>query len=88
MDEFSAKELYSLEFRRCLIELDAKGIMKLWKQVAPHLEQLSSEREALYSLHMARTGAESVPKAMRLYSQRWLNERGLGSFLPENRRGH
>jgi hypothetical protein len=76
---------HAAEFRRCLAELDVRGMMRLWKHVAPHLDQPSNERETLLTLHMARTGAESLPLSMRRYSDSWLRERyngGCGSMLP------
>lgn len=88
MTEAELKLKHAAEFRRCLVDLDVAGVMALWRHVAPHLGQPSSEREALYTMHLARTKAENVSPRLRAYSQRWLNERGFGSFLPENRRGH
>lgn len=75
------------EFRRCLLELDVPGIRRLWEHCAPHLSQMTAGG-ALYSLHLARTQAKCVPLRMKQYSQRWLNERHLGSFLPNDKRGH
>ena len=77
---------HGAEFRRCLLELDADGIMRLWRHVAPHLPQPEDRRVALTGLHLARTHARSIPMKARRYSQRWLNERGAGSFLPDDRR--
>lgn len=74
------KSVHSAEFRRCLIELDVDGVMKLWEHIAPHLA-IMSRKEALYTLHMARTDAKSVPLHMRQYSTKWLRDRGLGSAL-------
>lgn len=85
--EQALKAKHGAEFRRCLLELDVVGVMRLWAHVAPHLGQPATPMEALYALHMARTGAKSIPLAQRLYSQRWLNERGLGSLdMPDDRR--
>lgn len=74
---------HGAEFRRCLVDLDVKGIVALWRCVSPHLPQPANDDEALICLHMARTGAESVPVRARQYSDRWLRERGIGSLLPE-----
>lgn len=82
-DELKAK--HGGEFRRCLIECDVNGIIRLWKHVAPHLP-IRSRKEALYTLHLARTEAESVPLRLRQYSDRWLRERGFGSCLDRMRR--
>lgn len=71
------------EFRRCLIDLDAPGIRKLWAHVSPHLPAPASDGEAVTALHIARTASESVPFKLRAYSHRWLSERGLPSQLPD-----
>lgn len=70
-------------FRRCLIDLDVAGVARIWAEVAPHLPQPETPAGALVALHMARTGAASVPLKLRRYSDRWLRERGIGSLLPE-----
>lgn len=72
---------HAAEFRRCLIELDVRGIMRLWAHVSPHLHQPANEREALYTLHLARSNAQSLPLKARQYSHKWLLERGFGSGL-------
>lgn len=71
------------EFRRCLADLDIAGIKRLWKHVSPHLPQPATDHEALATLHMARTGAASVPFKLRAYSHRWLTDNGLPSSLPD-----
>jgi hypothetical protein len=71
------------EFRRCLIELDVVGICELWFHVAPGMPQPKNNGEALITLHLARTRAESVPDRLRCYSHAWLSERGLPSGLPD-----
>lgn len=87
--------LHGAEFRRCLLELDVVGIRRLWKHVASHLPQPSSDDEALVMLHMARTAAQSVPERLRAYSKAWLAERerakvanavGISIRSPEHRR--
>jgi hypothetical protein len=80
------KVQHAAEFRRCLIELDVVGITRLWAHLAPAPMQSGSEAEALASLHMARTGAQSVPLKLRQYSDRWLRECGIGSLLPQEMR--
>jgi len=77
------KQRHAAEFRRCLIDLDVNGVRKLWAEVSPHLPQPSNVKETLFTLHMARTEAQSVPLRLRQYSHRWLRERGFGSMLPE-----
>ena len=66
---------HAAEFRRCLVEVDVKGIMKLWRHVAPHLANQTPE-EALTALHMARCEAKSIHNKLKLYSVAWLAERG------------
>ena len=77
------KEAHADSFRRCLLEGDVDGIIELWHHCAPHLA-CSSRKEAEYSFHLARTGAQSIPLRLRKYSARWLNERGFGSFVPQD----
>jgi hypothetical protein len=74
---------HAAEFRRCLEELDVKGIQKLWKHVQPNLPQPKNDRDALIALHMARTATESVPFKLRAYSHRFLVDGGLPSQLPD-----
>lgn len=64
------------EFRRCLIEADVAGIMRVWAHVAPHLCNLSPG-EALTALHIARIEAKSMPANLKRYSLAWLAERGF-----------
>jgi hypothetical protein len=71
------------EFRRCLEELDAPGVRKLWRHVSPHLPAPADDAEALSALHMARTVAEAMPLKLRAYSHRWLLDHGLPSQLPD-----
>lgn len=71
------------EFRRCLEDLDVAGVRKLWAHISPNLPAPKSDAEALTTLHMARTAAESMPLKLRAYSHRWLLDRGLPSQLPD-----
>lgn len=66
---------HSAEFRRCLLEADVPGIMRIWKHTNPHLPQ-PSPSEAVLQLHMARTEAQCVPKKLKLYSYDLLYEQG------------
>lgn len=75
-------------FRRCLIEGDVDGIVKLWRHVQPNLPPPGNRDEAEMTLHLARTQAESVPLKLRQYSDRWLRTRGIGSFLPDRHQLH
>jgi hypothetical protein len=77
--------MHEAEFRRCLIELDVSAARRLWRHVAPHLEQ-QSNNGTLASLHLARTQAASIPHRLRFYSHQWLTERGLPSALPDELR--
>lgn len=75
------KANYADDFRACLIDLDVSRVRKLWAHVSPHLTQPADDYETLFTLHMARTEAQSVPLSLRQYSHRWLAERGFGSHL-------
>ena len=78
---------HAKEFRRCLVEIDVDAILRLQAHVSPHLPTLTRQ-EALYSIHLARTKMNTLPRHLKTYSQRWLNERRAGSFMPDDRRGH
>lgn len=69
-------------FRRCLVELDVDGVCRLWSQVQPNLSQPTPEN-ALVTIHIARTAAESIPFNLRAYSHAWLRERSFPSQLPD-----
>jgi len=75
--------MHSAEFRRCLDTLDVEGIKRLWEHVSPHLPQPKSDHEALATLHMARTSAESIAHGKRFYSHRWLLDNNFPSSLPD-----
>jgi hypothetical protein len=68
--------LQAAEFRRCLIQMDVGGMMKLWTYVAPHLAG-QSPKEALVSMHMARCEMKHISPRLKIYSQEWLFERGF-----------
>jgi hypothetical protein len=74
---------HAAAFRRCLIELDVVGICDLWFHVAPGMPQPKNNHEALVTLHLARTRAESIPDKLRCYSHAWLTERSLPTGLPD-----
>lgn len=63
------------EFRRCLIQLDVDGMLKLWRHVAPHLADQSA-RDALISMHIARCEMRHLAPRFKSYSEAWLAERG------------
>ena len=66
---------HAAEFRRCLVQMDVGGMMKLWTQVAPHLPS-QSPKDALISMHMARCEMKHISPHLRSYSEAWLSERG------------
>ncbi|MCX7349758.1 MAG: hypothetical protein NTZ54_09615 [Alphaproteobacteria bacterium] len=68
--------LHAAEFRRCLVQMDVDGMMKLWAHVAPHLAN-QSPNEALVSMHMARCEMKHISPRLKIYSQEWLFERGF-----------
>lgn len=76
---------YGPEFRRCLVDLDIEGMRRLWKHCAPHLYQMN-EAGTLTAMHLARTNMETLPYKDKVYSQNWLNERGIGSFMEDDLR--
>jgi len=62
---------------------DVVGLMRLWREVAPHLSQPADYAEGAVTMHRARTEAKSIPVHLRRYSHAWLEERGLPSGLPD-----
>lgn len=74
------------EFRSALADADALRVRKMWATEFPHLPQPETAEEAEVCMHAARTAAESLPLAKRLYSHAWLDERGLPSRLPDKLR--
>lgn len=75
---------HSHELRRCLVDCDTAGIIKLWRHIAPHLPQPETAYEANAAIHMARTQMESLPEKLRVYSHSWLRDEGLPSQLPDH----
>jgi hypothetical protein len=69
--------------RECLRDLDVARARQAWADVAPGFPQPESDYETLVCLHMARTSAQSIPTALRVYSHQWLEDRDLPSQLPE-----
>lgn len=72
---------HAAEFRRCLEELDAHGIRRLWYHVFPNLPQPASDEEALYTIHLARVEMKNISPAMKAYSEEWLKERAAGRVV-------
>lgn len=71
------------EMRRCLLDLDVAVVRRLHRHMSPHLPQPANDREALASLHVARTQCGAIPLRARAYSHRWLLDHGLPSYLPD-----
>ena len=69
--------------RAALEALDVLAVRRLWRQASPHLPQPATDQEAIVSMHMARTAAQSMSPRLRYYSHAWLRDRGLPSQLPE-----
>lgn len=67
--------LHGAEFRRCLIQMDVAGLMRLWTHVAPHLGG-QSPKDVLVSMHIARCEMRHISPGLQSYSQDWLLERG------------
>lgn len=67
---------HAAEFRRCLIEADVSGIMKVWAHTAPHLAT-ASPADALLSLHIARCEAKYMPKKLKEWSTAFLADQGI-----------
>ena len=67
-----------------LIAGDADAFMRLFNAALPHLPRFNTPAEAEAALHMARTAARTVPLGSRLYSHKWLTERGYRSLLPND----
>lgn len=64
-----------------LIEGDHKKCRKFWAEKRPDMPQPATDEEAEIAMHQARTMA-FIPTTLRLWSHRWLEERGLPSMLP------
>lgn len=71
------------EFRALLIAGDVQGLRGLWEVAMPHLPQPKSYAEAEKVMHITRTQTASIPLRPRAYSHRWLTERNLPSYLPD-----
>lgn len=79
-----AKQNHSSEYVQCLEALDVDGILRLHRATAPHLPAPANRKEALASLHLARTLSQAVREDLRFYSHRWLTDAGYPSGLPDN----
>lgn len=74
---------HSAEFRRCLVDCDVQGVMKIWAHVNPSMPRPETDEDALICIHMTRTATERLPFRFRAYSHSWLTERKLRSLLPD-----
>ena len=74
---------HSDEMARCLATCDVDGVRRLWKYVAPHLPQPASDREALTTIHYARTLNHAMSFRLRAYSHAWLLDNNHPSGLPD-----
>lgn len=61
--------------------MDVDFAVKLWNYTNPQFPV--NRKQAEITMHMARTGAESVPEKHRFYSYRWLCDHGLPNQLPD-----
>jgi hypothetical protein len=62
------------EVLRCLLALDIPGIRKVWKEMAPHLDQPESDWDALRAMHEARVRMLRISPQQKRYSEHWLRE--------------
>lgn len=73
-------------FRRALADVDLAGVRAAWAHVDPGLPSARTDDELRVVIHLARTEASFLPDRARVYSHRWLTERGLRSLLPDHMR--
>lgn len=73
------------EFRAALEAGNFRQLRRISEKAEPHLPRLTDD-QAEVVMHDARTRAESVPLKKRLWSHRWLSERGHQSGLPDRLR--
>jgi hypothetical protein len=69
---------HSAEILRCLVEVDARGIRKVWNHMAPGMPQPKDDEEALIGIHLARLKLPTMTERQRNYSRRFLAEREAG----------
>lgn len=70
---------HNAEFLRCLVEIDVRGIRRLWHHVSPGLPQPANDADALLAIHLARIQlGEALPAKAMAYSKQWLAERETG----------
>lgn len=62
------------EILRCVSALDVAGIRKVWKEMAPHLDQPEDDWTALRTMHEARVRMLHISPQGKRYSEHWLRE--------------
>ena len=72
-------------FRAALEAGDFRQLRRISEKAEPHLPKLT-DGQAEVVMHDARTRTKSVALAKRLWSHRWLSERGHQSGLPDRLR--
>jgi hypothetical protein len=72
-------------FRAALEAGDFRQLRRISEQAEPHLPRLTDDQAEIV-MHDARTRARSMPLWKRLWSHRWLSERGHESGLPDRLR--
>jgi hypothetical protein len=72
-------------FRAALEAGDVQELQRIAARAEPHLPAMS-DAQAEQVMHDARTRSEIMPLPKRLYSHRWLTERGHDSGLPDHLR--
>jgi hypothetical protein len=69
-----------------VLEALVAGDFRALVRLTPHLPMPPDDHAAEAQMHIARTMNDLVPERLRLWSHRWLVERGLPTFLPEDLR--
>ena len=72
-------------FRAALEAGDFRQLRRISEKAEPHLPRLTDDQAEIV-MHDARTRARSMPLSKRLWSHRWLTERGHESGLPDRLR--
>ena len=62
------------EILRCLTQLDVAGMRRVWREMAPHLDQPESDWDALRTMHEARVRMSTLSPQQKRYSEHWLRE--------------
>jgi len=67
---------HDAEYRRCLVQMDVPGMMRVWAHTAPHLPQLDAA-QTMAAMHIARVDMKYLSRKLKDYSIAWLAERGI-----------